>query len=128
MDKSSTDYSDWGVTEIKVSDVDLVDIFKSSSLKPRPQLTRYIRTIPLPWATKVMALPGKSAALAMIIWYLVGISKNKTVTISPTVVKRFGICRFAARRALVWLEEAHLIRVARNGRHSPRVTVINENM
>jgi len=81
----------------------------------------------LPWAIKAMSLPGKSAAVGMLIWYLFGISKSKTVTISPSVAERFGINRFAARRALVWLEKGKLIRVERNGRKSPRVTVIDED-
>jgi hypothetical protein len=127
MVKASTDISDLGVTEVKLSNIDLGDTLAAFGLKPRERPSRYIRTIPLPWATKAMSLPGKSAAVAMLIWYLSGISKSKTVTISPTVLKRFGINRYAAHRALAWLEEAKLIRVKRSGNHSPRVTVINEN-
>jgi hypothetical protein len=120
------DISELEVTEVKTSDVDLEDILSSFGLKTRER-PRYIRTIPLPWAIKAMSPPGKSAAVGMLIWYLIGISKNKTVTISPTVAKRFGINRYAARRALAWLEEAKLIRIERSGNRSPRVTVINED-
>src|SRR5262245_41562398 len=114
-----------GVKEIKVSDVDLTDLLKSLRLQPRLKPSKYIRTIPLKWATKAMALPGKSAALAMIIWYLSGLSKLKTVVISRTLLKRFGVNYFSGRRAIKWLEEAGLVRVVHNGNHSPKVTVIN---
>lgn len=125
--KASTDFSDLEVTEVKLSEIDLGDTLAAFGLMPRERPRRYIRTIPLPWATKAMSLPGKSAAIGMLIWYFVGISRGNTVTISPTVVKRFGISRDAARRAIVWLEEARLIRVEHSGNRSPRVTVINED-
>ena len=126
MVKASKDLSDLEVTEVELSEIDLGDTLAAFGLTPKERPRRYIRTIPLPWATKAMPLPGKSASVAMLIWYLVGISRSKTVTISPTVVERFGIDRHAARRAIVWLEEAKLITVKRSGNRSRRVTVINE--
>jgi hypothetical protein len=112
--------------EVKVGDVNLEELFRSQGLRitPRGPRPKYIRTVPLIWAMKAAALPGKSLAVGMVIWYLAGISKRHTIVLSNKLRNRFGIKRNAGRRALKWLEDAGLVRVEHSGTKSPRVTIL----
>lgn len=114
------------VEGIKVGDINLEQLFHSQGLKvtrrgPRP---KYIRTVPLAWAMRAAALPGKSLAVAIAVRYLAGISKRQSVILSNGMRNRFGIKRNAGRRALKWLEGAGLVRVEHSGNKSPRVTIL----
>jgi hypothetical protein len=112
--------------EIKVGDINLEQLFQSQGLKitPRGPRPKYIRTIPLAWAMKAAALPGKSLALGIVIWYLAGISKRHTIILSNKLRKEFGVKRNSGRRALKRLEDASLVRVERCGNKSPCVTIL----
>jgi Bacterial regulatory proteins, gntR family len=112
--------------EIKVGDIDLAELFLSQGLKvtPRGPHPKYIRTVPLAWAMRAAALPGKSLAVGIVIWYLAGISKRHTIVLSNKVRKEFGVKRNSGRRALKQLEVAGLVRVERSGNKSPRVTIL----
>ena len=113
--------------EVKIGSIDLSEILREqgiNSVKVNPSKKFYVRTIPLSWAMKVTALGGKSAAVAIVLWYLSGVSKKSTVILSGVQLKRFGIHRLAGSRALERLELAALVRVERHGNKSPRVTIL----
>jgi hypothetical protein len=114
--------------EVKVGSIDLVELLREQGLaKLKVKASKkhfYVRTIPLAWAMKSTALPGKSAAVSVLLWYLSGVSKSSTVTLSGVQLRRFGIQRLAGSRALKWLEAAGLVIVARKGNKSPRVTIL----
>jgi len=121
-------FGDITAEEVDLGSIDLMELLREQGLhcaKVKSSKKRlYVRTIPLLWAIKATALKGKSAAVGIVLWYLSGISKSSTVTLSGVQLNRFGIHRLAARRALKWLEDAGLIKVARNGKKSPRVTIL----
>src|SRR5262245_59563202 len=104
--------------EVKVGSIDFAELLRDQGLHElKPKATKkslYVRTIPLTWAMKMTGLRGKSAAVGIILWYLSGVSKSLTVTLSGVQLKRFGIQRNAGGRALKWLEAAGLVKVARN--------------
>jgi hypothetical protein len=112
--------------EIKVGDIDLAELFLSQGLKvtPRGPHPKYIRTVPLAWAMRAAALPGKSLAVGIVIWYLAGISKRHTIVLSNKLRSEFGVTRNSGRRALKRLEDAGLVRVERSGNKSPSVTIL----
>jgi hypothetical protein len=114
--------------EVKVGSIDFGELFPEQGLHHlKVKLSKkhfYVRTIPLAWAMKSTALPGKSAAVGVLLWYLSGISKNPTITLSGVQLRRFGIQRLAGSRALKWLEAAGLVKVERSGNKSPRVTIL----
>ncbi len=85
----------------------------------------YIRTIPLVWAQHASQLPGKSLNVALVLWYLSGLKRSTTVTLTRTQLQRFGIHPDAGRRGLRSLETAGLVQVQRAGKHSPRVILLN---
>jgi hypothetical protein len=112
--------------EVKARDVNLEALFRSQGLRitPRGPQPKYIRTIPLSWAMRAAALPGKSLAVGIVIWYLAGISKRHTITLSNKIRERFGVKRNSSRRALRWLEDAGLVKVEHSGNKSPCITIL----
>ena len=117
----------FGTEEVKIDSVDISEFLPGRTLpttRVKQPFRRYVRTIPLSWATKAASLKGKSAAIAMMLWYYTGVSKNSTVTVSGVKLRAWGIQRNAGYRALKWLEEAGLVKVERNGNKSPRVTIL----
>lgn len=79
---------------------------------------------PLGWLEKAAQLPGKALAVGLAIWALAIAVKAKTVMVTPTSVKGFGVDSAAKSRALAALAKAGLISMeSRKGRF-PTVTVV----
>ena len=78
--------------------------------------------IPLGWVTRAARLPGKSLHVALAIWFKHGLGE-KEVSLTPNLLRQFGVAPRTARRLLEGLEEAGVVQlVKRNGR-CPRATV-----
>ncbi len=84
----------------------------------------YVRTIPLSWICQATGLPGKASAVGLVLWYLSGVSKSKTVKLTRLRLSRFGLHHETGRRGLRGLEGAKLVHVERSGNKSPRVTIL----
>ena len=67
---------------------------------------------PIPWkwlSTAALAQQrGKSLHVANALWFLAGIKRQDTVTLTRTVLNELGVNRYAAYRALTALEGAPL--------------------
>lgn len=80
--------------------------------------------LPLPWLQATMQLPGKTLNLALAIWYLAGLNRRTdNLTLSPKVVRSFGVSRDAQYDGLHRLEAQGLIQVCRRPGQAPRVTL-----
>ena len=79
--------------------------------------------IPLPWLMRAAALPGKSLAIGVALWFKAGVSSTHTVPASGSLLRRFGVGRGAGRRGLRLLETAGLIKVKRHAGRCPVVTI-----
>jgi DNA-binding transcriptional ArsR family regulator len=81
--------------------------------------------IPLDWLSRACRLSGKSLATALAIWYLKGLqNSSENLRLTSAVVERFGVSRFSKSRALRYLEKAGLIKVERQLRKNPLVTIL----
>jgi len=80
--------------------------------------------IPLAWLSRAAALPGRALQVGLAIWFLAGLKKTRTVTLTNAVLKDFGVDRHAKYRGLAVLEGAGLIAVERQPGHAPRVTLL----
>ncbi len=69
--------------------------------------------IPWNWITCAMRLPGKALHVAMVLWQEAGFRKSRHVKFRMSKIDRVGFTRWTARRALVILEEAKLIKIDR---------------
>ncbi|MCH7914288.1 MAG: hypothetical protein IH856_14815 [Deltaproteobacteria bacterium] len=124
------------VEEVNIADKDINKIYKEFGLKTsvQPQYrpvkrqskvqSPYIRTIPLSWICRATGLPGKASAVGLVLWYLSGVSKSKTVKLTRLWLSRFGLLPETGRRGLRALERAKLVHVKRSGNKTPRVTLL----
>ena len=78
------------------------------------------------WLVEAARLPGKSLHLATVLQSLARAQSTRQVELSNLVCQEFGLTRNAKYRALGWLEEANLVRVARKLGRSPLVTILGE--
>ena len=69
-------------------------------------------------------LPGKAFVIGIVIWYRIGLTRSPTITLSSTVLSRFGVDRHAKRRGLEALERASLIAVDRRSGKNPSITIL----
>ena len=90
----------------------------------RRRAGRFVAPMPLEWFRLACRLPGKAAALAVVIWHLARLRKSDTLVLTQTSLDEFGISRQAKYRALERLEAAGLIAVQRRDKKNPQVTVL----
>lgn len=82
--------------------------------------------IPLSWLTPVTMLAGKAPlAVALAIWFEAGRKKSNEVKLTSAVLRRFSVHRKAKYTALTALEKAGLVRVRREPRRNPVVTILD---
>jgi DNA-binding transcriptional ArsR family regulator len=77
------------------------------------------------WLALAGRLPGKSLHLATMLQSLARAQNTRQVELSNLVCQEFGLTRNAKYRALGWLEEANLVRVARKLGRSPLVKILD---
>lgn len=63
--------------------------------------------------------------MGAILWHLAGMKKARTVVVTNVEVARWGLNRYAKRRALNALAGAELITIERSGKRSPLVTILD---
>ena len=123
------------VDQVNITGKDINKIYKERGIapvQPRNRLFRhqskaqelYVRTMPLSWICQATGLPGKALAVGLVLWYLSGVSKSKTVKLTRLWLSRFKLLPETGRRGLRALEGAKLIHVDRSGKKSPRVTLV----
>lgn len=81
--------------------------------------------IPLPWLTVAAQLSGKApVAVGLAIWFESGRRKSNEVKLTTAILQRFAVKRKSKYSALKSLEDAGLIRVRREPRKNPMVTIL----
>jgi hypothetical protein len=83
--------------------------------------------IPFPYLLKASKLPGRALHVFIIIWFLHGVTKNKTFSLKNSLLREFGVQRHAGYRALNELEKAGLISVVRCKGRNPQITINCDN-
>lgn len=82
--------------------------------------------IPLPWLTAVTRLSGKAPlAVALAVCFEAGRRKSNEVKLTTAILRRFSVNRKAKYSALKSLEKAGLVRVRREPRRNPVVTILD---
>ncbi|MFO0800494.1 MAG: hypothetical protein U0804_23755 [Gemmataceae bacterium] len=94
--------------------------------KPKRMTGEFLKgPIPLPWLTTASKLSGKAPlAVALAIWFEAGRRKSNEVKLTTAILQRFSVNRKAKYTALAALEAAGLIRVRRQPRKNPVVTIL----
>lgn len=94
--------------------------------KPKRMIGEFLKgPIPLPWLTVASKLAGKGPlAVALAVWFESGRRKSHEVRLTTAILQRFNVNRKAKYRALRSLEKAGLVRVRREHRKNPVVTIL----
>lgn len=99
--------------------------------RPSKRLPRHKRgerflwgPLPLTWFTAAARLPGRALAVGMVLWWLAGIKKNRTVKWEPSAAEPWGVNYQAFNRGLDRLERAGLVAVDRRRGRCPVVTIM----
>lgn len=79
--------------------------------------------IPLGWITTAAGVKGKTLHVAMVLWFLAGLKRSRTVALSQSALRLFGVGRQASYRALLRLENAGLVSVDRHPGRNAIVTI-----
>jgi hypothetical protein len=79
------------------------------------------------WVIQAAQLGVKAMLLGMVLWHLKGLRKTNSFVVSNLMTKEWGIGPDAKRRALRKLEKAGLLTVERQGKRSPRITLLLAN-
>ena len=79
--------------------------------------------IPLDWLAKAARQPGKTLHVAVAVWFLAGVTRNRSVALSSRLMFSLGSSRFSTYRGIRALEEAGLVKVIRQRGRSPRITI-----
>lgn len=81
--------------------------------------------IPLDWLHRAANLPGRALHVAIGIWHLARLVKNRTVKLSQKNFRKLGLNRNAAYRGLAALEKEGLIRIERPPGQNSTVTILD---
>ena len=100
-----------------------------SGVRERPRRRRGEKFLkgPIPWPWLVLACrgPGKTLHVAMALWFLYGVSRDRApVALTRQVLAEFRVSPRAAHRGLAALERAGLVAVVRHRGRLPRVTLL----
>lgn len=108
-----------------------VSFVPKSSMQPskpkrRKRLTnKFLKgPIPLPLIKQATELPGKAWHVYAALWYLKGIKRTSTVTLTQVVLNDFGVSRYAKYRALDSLAKSGLISYLVTDGKNPSVTLL----
>jgi len=81
--------------------------------------------IPFAWLAEAARQPGRALHVAIALWFLSGMTKNRKVTLSGSVLRILGVKRHSGYRGLKCLEKANLLRVKRHSGRNPIVTLLD---
>jgi hypothetical protein len=105
-------------------DVDDIDALEPEAERPPVSGNRFLKgPIPWSWIAAASALPGQALLVGLCVWRLAGAMKNRTMFFGNSDLKPLGIDRSKKSRALHALEQAGLIKVARQPGRFPKVTL-----
>lgn len=112
----------------------LEDVLKASTptVKGRDvQHRRYSRfikgPIPLDWLFSAARLSESALKVGLILWYLAGLKKCKTVKLSNRYLGDFGLSRNGKYRGLAALENAGLVTHSQENGRSPMITICDSD-
>jgi hypothetical protein len=95
----------------------------SSKKRVRKSGGEFIMRIPVDWISAASALPGRAVVIGLALWFKAGVSKARQVKVTHSLLEKFGLNRYAGRRALKALESAGLVTVERGPGRSPIATI-----
>ena len=104
----------------------LLQVIKSEKKVGKKCVRPFLKgPIPIHWLVSARKASPTALMVGLLLWYLSGLEKNKTIKITNHKLNLWGLDRQAKYRGLIKLEDAGLIKVKRHGKTSPVVTILN---
>jgi hypothetical protein len=102
-----------------------VPVPKTTDKPPRHKQGEKFLKGPIPWSWLATAAqqPGRALHVAIALWFLAGMKRTRTVSLSGLVLRALGVNRHAGYRGLAALERAGLVAVIRQPGRNPVVTL-----
>ena len=99
---------------------------ETGSLVETPPKALFLRgPIPLVWLSQAAKLPGKTLNVAIALWWLHGMARDRPFKLTRKALKALNVERDAASAGLTRLEQAGLIQVERKPGQRPTVSILN---
>ena len=80
--------------------------------------------IPIHWLVSARKVSPTALTVGLVLWHLSGLEKSKTFKVTNRILQMWGLNRFVKYRGLKKLENAGLIKVKRQNKTSPVVTIL----
>jgi DNA-binding transcriptional ArsR family regulator len=122
--------NEWSVEKLRISGAAVEANEQARRAKRRrqsgnPRIGAFIAgPIPVVWLKRARDLGLQPLWLGLVLWHLRGLTRSRSCVVSNVMMNDWGIPRSSKSRALSALERAGLIAVKRQGRRSPRVTLV----
>ena len=81
--------------------------------------------IPYRWLSKAAEQGGKTLHVAIALWFLAGLKRTWTISLSRRTLEDFGVNRHSSYRGLKKLENIGLVSVVRRPGCLPKVTILD---
>jgi len=93
--------------------------------QPSPIRDKFIAgPVDVSWVCRAGRLGVKALLVGLALWHLRGLRRSNSFIVSNLMMQEWGVQPDAKSRALRKLEKARLITVKREGKRSPRVTLV----
>ena len=84
--------------------------------------------IPIHWLASAKKASPTALSVGLYLWHLSGLTKKKTLKATNHTLPMWRLDRYAKYRGLKELEKSGLIKVKRQNKMSPEVTILNGNI
>jgi hypothetical protein len=108
---------------------DLLQVIKKEKKLGKKSNCPFLKgPIPIHWLASAKKASPTALSVSLYLWHLSGLTKKKTFKATNRTLPMWRLDRYAKYRGLKELEKSGLIKVKRQNKNSPEVTILNGNI
>ena len=108
---------------------DLLQVIKKEKKLGKKSNCPFLKgPIPIHWLASAKKASPTALSVGLYLWHLSGLTKKKTFKATNRTLPMWRLDRYAKYRGLKELEKSGLIKVKRQNKNSPEVTILNGNI
>ena len=108
---------------------DLLNVIKKEKKLGKKSNCPFLKgPIPIHWLASAKKASPTALSVGLYLWHLSGLTKKKTFKATNHTLPMWRLDRYAKYRGLKELEKSGLIKVKRQNKMSPEVTILNGNI
>jgi hypothetical protein len=120
-----TDFDPFDPRNLALPPEELAKVRIVKAPSARPPKDPFIMRVPLRWVEQASRLPGQCITVGLLLWYLSGRTRRKTVTFCLSRGRTLNVGEWATRQALRQLAAADLVAIARKPGRGLEVTILD---